>query len=607
VDHSTVSLRYQLRPSAPQRRSMEELLEGERLLYNAALQEWTDSYRHACALASALGMERPMRWRLLELARQAGISVHEDSLPEKEIKARLKLLAGHRAAWLRKPEERAKAVIARDKVIAANAVLLAAVTEGGEQPHLRKVPALPSRQALVGEGLQGADLTPRQREALSRLLDWRAPCYESQEGSLTTKAQKAAHDADPALAGKPFEPLHPVAANQRRHTLKRLHGAIQKFYDRVDAGEAGGFPRFKPMSPRRWNSFGYHEMSGAGFQAPEPEAFAHPSGKPGRYRVRTGRLTLAGVEHRIDAHMHRPLPDGASVRGLTLQLADDAWHVTLRCRVPVLVGVETDEQLRDITDDQVHGLDWGVINTVASDDGRITVNPRLINQAQDEIERLSQAVARCKPGSGNRKKLVARLARAHRRLAQARDTLAHQVSAREVSVALERGCRAVAQEDGDLANLTRSARGTMEAPGRNVAQKAGYNRAQLDANPGRIRDYVTYKAVRAGLRPVRVRPHGTSRDCSHCHQPVPKELKDRIHDCPHCLTVLDRDVNGATNIGGRAGGMLRAGTAPPWRKLGRKDRREAERATAGTGAETAHGMELPLERKDVAHEPVLSD
>ena len=568
-------------------------MEAERLLYNAALQEWRDSYAWAIRKASALGMERPARWRLVELAREAGISVEEDALPDDKRKARLKLLAGHKAAWAAKPAQRAKAVIARDKVVAANAELMRGLPEGADLPAgLRPVPRLPARQALMAEGLDGASLTPRQRAALVDLLAWRSPSFMSQDEVMSVKAQRAVG----------FEPLHAVAANQRRHTLRRLHGAIQGFYDRVNEGGAPGFPRFKAMG--RWTSFGYHEMSGARLVPAPATAHVHPSGKAGRWKAAKGRLTLAGVGGSVDVHMHRPLPDGAEVRGLTLSLEGGTWYATFRCRVPVLVGVETDAQLADVTDAQVHGLDWGVINTFAASDGRITANPRLGRGAEERVETLQQRLSRCKPGSNARRKARLRLAAAQRDLANARDTHAHQVSSREVKAALEAKCRAVAMEDGDLTNLTRSARGTVEAPGRMVQQKAGYNRAQLDAVPGTIRSYVAYKAARAGLRPVMVPPHGSSQTCSKCGAAVPKELSERVHACPVCETVLDRDVNGSLNHSRRGAEMLRAGVAPSWRTEGRKARRAAESATVEAGSEVAEGGRAkPRTRRKAGREP----
>ena len=53
---------------------------------------------------------------------------------------------------------------------------------------------------------------------------------------------------------------------------------------------------------------------------------------------------------------------------------------------------------------------------------------------------------------------------------------------------------ALALEDLRVANMTASASGTIEAPGRTVAQKAGLNRAILDAGWGQFTAILTAKA-----------------------------------------------------------------------------------------------------------------
>ncbi|MCF3687161.1 transposase, partial [Salmonella enterica subsp. enterica serovar Weltevreden] len=67
-------------------------------------------------------------------------------------------------------------------------------------------------------------------------------------------------------------------------------------------------------------------------------------------------------------------------------------------------------------------------------------------------------------------------------IALRRAGLLHQVSTR-----LATDFAVVALEDLNVAGMTRSARGTLEAPGRNVAAKSGLNRAILDAGLGMLR------------------------------------------------------------------------------------------------------------------------
>jgi IS605 OrfB family transposase len=93
---------------------------------------------------------------------------------------------------------------------------------------------------------------------------------------------------------------------------------------------------------------------------------------------------------------------------------------------------------------------------------------------------------------------------------------------------------AFALEDLRITGLTASARGTVEHPGRNVAQKAGLNRSILDAGWGQFTAILTAKAASAGRRVILVNLAFTSIDCPACGE-------------------MDADLNGARNIAARAG------------------------------------------------------
>jgi putative transposase len=109
----------------------------------------------------------------------------------------------------------------------------------------------------------------------------------------------------------------------------------------------------------------------------------------------------------------------------------------------------------------------------------------------------------------------------------------------------------LALEDLHIDNLTASARGTIEEPGRNVAQKAGLNRSILDASWGLFTSILVAKAESAGRRVVRVDPSYTSLTCHACGSCCTRPRQDTVV-CPNC-GAQDADLNGARNIATRAG------------------------------------------------------
>lgn len=67
-----------------------------------------------------------------------------------------------------------------------------------------------------------------------------------------------------------------------------------------------------------------------------------------------------------------------------------------------------------------------------------------------------------------------------------------------------------------LTNMVKSARGTVEEPGKNVAQKSGLNRSISQEAWGRTVTMLAYKTAQLGGTLVKVPAPGTSRRCSAC-------------------------------------------------------------------------------------------
>ncbi|WP_240797444.1 transposase [Streptomyces sp. F001] len=98
--------------------------------------------------------------------------------------------------------------------------------------------------------------------------------------------------------------------------------------------------------------------------------------------------------------------------------------------------------------------------------------------------------------------------------------------------------------------MTRTARGTLDKPGRRVKQKAGLNRSILDASPGELRRQLTYKTRWYGSSlAVLDRWWPSSKTRSACGWQNPRlRLADRTFHCTNCALRIDRDLNAARNI-----------------------------------------------------------
>src|SRR5690606_34297404 len=127
--------------------------------------------------------------------------------------------------------------------------------------------------------------------------------------------------------------------------------------------------------------------------------------------------------------------------------------------------------------------------------------------------------------------------------------------AHKAALDLVRNYDVIVHEDLRIANMTRSASGTIDNPGRNVAQKSGLNRSILDAGWGVFLTILAHKAESAGRELIAVEPRNTSRTCARCgHCAAENRVTQAEFRCTACGHTAHADVNAAVNI-------LRAGLA----------------------------------------------
>ncbi|WP_048707730.1 RNA-guided endonuclease InsQ/TnpB family protein [Microvirga massiliensis] len=232
-------------------------------------------------------------------------------------------------------------------------------------------------------------------------------------------------------------------------------------------------------------------------------------------------------------------------KSLTVSREGDHWYASIACELEVAAPV--------VRPRREGGVDLNVATGAVTSEGLILPMPRLSPEEMRRRARLHKSLARKQKGSRNRLKARRTLARFEARLARRRRNAAHQISRR-----LANAHTHIAFEKLNVTNMTASARGTLESPGTNVAQKAGLNRAILDVSPGMIRRFTKYKAVWLGGECIEVPAGYTSQRCSECgkhpkddastkHLEHGRVSRDRFA-CPLCGYTAHADVNAARNI-----------------------------------------------------------
>ena len=319
----------------------------------------------------------------------------------------------------------------------------------------------------------------------------------------------------------------PVHAEQS--VLKALDAAFQKFFKNT-----GGYPKFKKYGQH--DSFSESDVNC--FQIDEPNC-----------RVRLPKL--GWIRYRAS----RPL-DGVP-KIVTVSREAAGWYVS--------VLVERSLEESPVPEAVAIGAaDRGVTNFIAFDSGRLVAPLNAHKKAMFRLRRYQRAVARkieaAKVRAGIPKaapfpkgfrlaksnrlsKSMARLVKHQAKIARVRSDWLHKLS---TGIADKHA--AFCLEDLKTQNMTCSAAGTADCPGKNVRQKAGLNRSILDQGWAAFRVMLGYKLEHRGGELVLVPPHYTSQKCACCGFTGSGNRKGEAFRCLACGHKDHADVNAAKNI-----------------------------------------------------------
>ncbi len=296
--------------------------------------------------------------------------------------------------------------------------------------------------------------------------------------------------------------LHSQVAQQ---TLKDLERAYANFFEKRAA-----FPRFKRKGERD------------GFRFPQGIKLERENGrislpKLGWLRYRNSRMVLG------------------EVRSATVSHRAGKWYVSILT-------------LREVEQPVPHGasvgIDVGVARFATASDGSFVAPLASFKKHEKRLAKYQRRMARKVKGSANRKKAKARIQRIHARIANVRSDFLHKASN-----TISKNHAMIAVEDLQVRNMTRSASGTVDAPGRNVRAKSGLNKAILDQGWGEFRRQLEYKTAWRGGYFVAVPPRNTSRTCPCCgHISADNRKAQALFKCVGCGYENNADVVGAMNI-----------------------------------------------------------
>jgi len=280
--------------------------------------------------------------------------------------------------------------------------------------------------------------------------------------------------------------LASVNAQVLQQVLRRLEQAFER---RRDLG--AGFPRFKKVG--RMRSYVFPQLGKAPL---------------GQGRVRLPSLGWVAIRQ------SRPYPEGFIAKQVRVVKRASGYYLMLSFQAdiatpePPLVG-------------HVVGVDVGLEYFLSTSDGLQVERPKFFVDLQRKLKSLQRRLKRKQIGSTNWKKVQAKVARLHERIASIRKDF-HFKAAHQLCDTAD----VIVVEDLNLVGLSRGMLG----------------KHMLDAGHGQfLNSVLPWVGFKRGKAVVKENAAGTSQECPACGEAARKTLATRWHDCP-CGCSMPRDI-----------------------------------------------------------------
>jgi putative transposase len=342
--------------------------------------------------------------------------------------------------------------------------------------------------------------TTLQTDYLARACGSRRHCYNQlldhfkQSGVKWSKV--AAYQHYITVIRPAFPWYNEVSSRVTRNAIDDLDNAFKHFFRRMKLGQKPGFPTFKKKGIG--DSFALRE--------------------PAKFDVEDRTVRIERLHSRI--RLRQPLRFSGKAKQITISQRAGKFYASIL--------VDTQDYNLHAPEGEAVGVDLGVKSLAVLSDGAVFPASQKLKANLRRLKRRNRRLSRKVKGSHRRAKARNALAKLHKRIADQRQAVLH-----EVSDHLTRNYKVVCIEDLNVRGMTQNHR---------------LARAVQDAGFGTLRQMIEYKAtLRGGTVVVINRFAPSSKMCCQCGQLHDMPLEKRMMDC-ECGNAMDRDLNAAINI-----------------------------------------------------------
>ncbi|MCD8517729.1 MAG: transposase, partial [Burkholderiaceae bacterium] len=278
-----------------------------------------------------------------------------------------------------------------------------------------------------------------------------------------------------------------------QQTLKDLARAFSDAFDKTQPLKR--IPRFKKK--------GAGGGAGGGASGSSSDSFRYPQGCKLDEKANRAYLPKIGwVKYRNSRQVV------GDIKNMTISRKGEHWYVSIQTEYET----QTSPQTLPHPSTSMVAIDLGVNRFATLSDGSYIEPLNSFRQLQAKLALAQRRLSKKVKFSANRQKLKRKIARLHERIANARHDFSHKVS-----TLISKNHAMVIVEDLKVRNMTKSAKGDLANPGRQVKAKSGLNRSILDQGWGMFVRMLEYKQAWLGGEVIKVNPQHTSQTCPCCH------------------------------------------------------------------------------------------
>ena len=297
------------------------------------------------------------------------------------------------------------------------------------------------------------------------------------------------------------------------------HSLQQKMKD-LDKAFKDAFDKKQPL--KRIPKFKRRGV-GDSFRFPDPKSIQVEN-----RRIKLPKLGWMGI--------HKSQSIEGIIKNATVTKCAGKWYISIQ------VEQEVNQQAHP--ENGAIGVDLGVKKFVACSNGEYFDSINAFKNLQIKLAKTQKRLTKKKKFSENWKKQKSKIQKIHSKICNTRRDFQHKLSTH-----LSKNHAMIVTEGLKIRNMSKSASGTAEKPGKNVRAKSGLNKVVLDQSWSEFKRQIKYKLKWMGGIYVEVNPSYTSQKCSSCSN---IDKKSRISQskfcCISCGHTENADINAAKNI-----------------------------------------------------------